>query len=1259
MNHRTLSHLDPSQKSALNAISNASEDESLFLVYGPPGTGKSQLVVSLLNELAVKGKRVLFLSQNIEALEVVNRMIIKSEKEMGFPVDGQHLSLKDFCLHLYKAEHRYKKHILGQLSRLNTKPLPSTYESDIQDTYAYPLKYTELDHNENYGLKNGDLGFDELLNSRLKYVDQKMLTEPLYNFNEIDVRKVFDLLLVYENESMFNEFAQPKNELRFITKIKQDIQLPLIREEIVQILKHKDIVKKTNFPIKHKISIVEYFNLVSHLDNMMNFFDIRHIITDGKDIEEIERSVQQIHMLKTDLVKQDDLIDGLANNITLINVNEVILNRLDDNSEDVEKVLKVLLEVSNKLLKAVPNIIHGSIADLAIYYAKDILHDIENFYKEYEAVVDLDAEQINELHDDFNDYNAKGKLKKLIKRVPASFKKYFKTDDKQIIDWWTDYEDEMSVIHTSLSSTSLTIKDLIKLSKRKSQGNIRAINPDKGKSSQNKAEVISEYIFLASKLKNDLGYNGNKEYSSIVNWLQEKQEYVVLFNKIKLTNMTLALKTNADGLIGSINRTTLHHKSKAKIEELLKEMEPFLDNLLSKSSDITSKTEEILKTISYSKDYVPKIDKYLKLPLVIDRLDNASAVDKFVKLLSTTEKEKHFRDDFFSIETNSDLITWFNSIESLSYFDNIEMYNSFLKHNSFINSIESAVGVRNKPWIQKLLENDDVNYQSFCQRLSNTIINVSFEMNPESFQKHVKSDYFKKFSENLTTDKLHAYTTGLKYIRHQTKEPARFLSNSNNWEAGRSPIDRLRKNTLSISKVYPIIIATPKEISKYVSSKKELFDYVIFDEASQLLPGQALPSIYRSKRAVIIGDPHQMPPVLNASVTAVNFNADDLEDEETGESILDLARKQTEEQHHLRVHYRSESSKLFEPSRNAIYKEDGIEPIQEAALSGKAAIDIEDDLGEGLDENGYDKNFMKICESLTKWSNEEPDSDYCVLFARKDVSDSFVEYLVTGSIDKHIKLNKLYNDSKILISTVTNCQGIEGDYTLLYLQTYQSPGSMWFFSERAGAYKRLNVSITRQRKGLKLLLANPKSQWLDVCTRKIENNGTGPNTQKSAELLKSLLQNAGELMDTSYLDRLLASNVIKFDSPLTEQLYDKLTDHYENEIGVSLKFYCEVGWHLLIPDKESVENNKRNIGFRVDIGVYSTEMKKFILGIEMDGAAYHSGFDKEHSDFTRQKVLEKKGWEIYRIWSSNWLNSTEEQFNKLTNRIDKILEKDT
>ena len=56
----------------------------------------------------------------------------------------------------------------------------------------------------------------------------------------------------------------------------------------------------------------------------------------------------------------------------------------------------------------------------------------------------------------------------------------------------------------------------------------------------------------------------------------------------------------------------------------------------------------------------------------------------------------------------------------------------------------------------------------------------------------------------------------------------------------------------------PLWTSTTKEISKCLPLTKELFDIVIFDESSQCDIATAIPSIYRAKKLIVVGDPHQL-----------------------------------------------------------------------------------------------------------------------------------------------------------------------------------------------------------------------------------------------------------------------------------------------------------------------------------------------------------------------------------------------------------------
>jgi very-short-patch-repair endonuclease len=60
-------------------------------------------------------------------------------------------------------------------------------------------------------------------------------------------------------------------------------------------------------------------------------------------------------------------------------------------------------------------------------------------------------------------------------------------------------------------------------------------------------------------------------------------------------------------------------------------------------------------------------------------------------------------------------------------------------------------------------------------------------------------------------------------------------------------------------------------------------------------------------------------------------------------------------------------------------------------------------------------------------------------------------------------------------------------------------------------------------------------------------------------------------------------------------------------------------------------------GFNIDIAVkHPSKPGSYIMGIECDGAAYHSAKSARDRDRLRQEILEIKGWRIRRIWSTDW-----------------------
>jgi very-short-patch-repair endonuclease len=80
-------------------------------------------------------------------------------------------------------------------------------------------------------------------------------------------------------------------------------------------------------------------------------------------------------------------------------------------------------------------------------------------------------------------------------------------------------------------------------------------------------------------------------------------------------------------------------------------------------------------------------------------------------------------------------------------------------------------------------------------------------------------------------------------------------------------------------------------------------------------------------------------------------------------------------------------------------------------------------------------------------------------------------------------------------------------------------------------------------------------------------------------------------------------------------------------------------------------------GYRIDIGVVDPRAPgRYLLGVECDGAMYHSGATARDRDRLRQHVLEGLGWERYRIWSTDWWLNPEEPIRKLVARLEELVE---
>ncbi|MDQ3548293.1 MAG: DUF3320 domain-containing protein, partial [Chloroflexota bacterium] len=85
----------------------------------------------------------------------------------------------------------------------------------------------------------------------------------------------------------------------------------------------------------------------------------------------------------------------------------------------------------------------------------------------------------------------------------------------------------------------------------------------------------------------------------------------------------------------------------------------------------------------------------------------------------------------------------------------------------------------------------------------------------------------------------------------------------------------------------------------------------------------------------------------------------------------------------------------------------------------------------------------------------------------------------------------------------------------------------------------------------------------------------------------------------------------------------------------------------------TVEGQVGSAGFFIDLAVVDPQQPgRYLLGIECDGASYHSARSARDRDRLRQQVLEGLGWHIHRIWSTDWFRSAERELKRVVAAIE-------
>ncbi len=445
-------------------------------------------------------------------------------------------------------------------------------------------------------------------------------------------------------------------------------------------------------------------------------------------------------------------------------------------------------------------------------------------------------------------------------------------------------------------------------------------------------------------------------------------------------------------------------------------------------------------------------------------------------------------------------------------------------------------------------------------------------------------------------------------------------------------------------RLFPCWLLSPQAVSTIFPLTKQMFDYVIFDEASQIFIEAALPAIYRGHKIIVAGDNKQLRPT---SGFVRRYLGDDSFDYNTDlstqaalevESLLDLAATKYH-QVSLSYHYRSNCAELINFSNTAFY-ENQLKVAPNLFKTYKSPpIERIKVKGSWLNRCNH-QEAVTVVALIKKILNERKNNESIGIVTFNIEQKDHIEDLLDAEVDNSISFRRKYfkelhriadgENQSIFVKNLENVQGDERDiiiFSIGYARNANDKVIARFGSlSMEGGENRLNVAITRAKKKVYVVTSIEPEELTTVEFSK--NNGP--------KLLKKYLQYARAVSQekTNEASQILSTFSIQLKS-------DKKIVAFENEIKVELE---KLGY--------IADTCLGNADYRISVGVYDNKLGRYILGIECDYSAFASSKNALERDIYRIHFLENKGWKIYRVWSRDWWLSREKVLANIVNAIE-------
>lgn len=432
----------------------------------------------------------------------------------------------------------------------------------------------------------------------------------------------------------------------------------------------------------------------------------------------------------------------------------------------------------------------------------------------------------------------------------------------------------------------------------------------------------------------------------------------------------------------------------------------------------------------------------------------------------------------------------------------------------------------------------------------------------------------------------------------------------------------------ALTKLTPCLLMSPLSIAQYLPPASTPFDLVIFDEASQIPVWDAIGAMARGKQVVMVGDPKQLPPT--SFFDRAESTADDEDVEADLESILDECISANLPMRNLNWHYRSRHESLIAFSNQRYYQSKLV--TFPSPFTADQAVRMCPVAGV-YDKGGSRTNLIEaralvadLVARLQSPAFRESGRTVGVVTFNGEQQKLIMDML-DEACRKDPSLDSYFAESELEPVFVKNLESVQGDERdIIYFSTTYGKDAAGAMSmnfgpmNRPGGERRLNVAITRARQEL-VLFSTLRPEHIDLA----RTQAVGVRDLK--HFLEFAERGPRALAEVNF------GSVGGFDSP------------FEEAVAAAL---AKKGWQIHTQIGVS--------SFRVDLGVVHPDAPgRFLAGVECDGATYHRSATARDRDKLREFVLRGLGWEIVRIWSTDWWVDAAGTAEKVHQRLNELL----